>query len=152
MDTVLDFLNTLNAQHWAGFGVALLIAELLTGTTYILWPAVAAFVVALASYFGLHYWAIDVALFAVLTIALTAFAHPIVKRWRLAQGGTLINERATQLIGVRAVLTAFANGVGSVKINDSIWRAVSDEPLIAGEQVVIAEVHGTTLTVKRVAA
>jgi membrane protein implicated in regulation of membrane protease activity len=149
METVLDFLNTLNAQHWAGFGVALLIAELLTGTTYLLWPAVAAFVVALASYFGLHYWAIELTMFAVVTIVLTAFAHPIVKRWRLAQGGRPLNERAHQMIGTRGMLTAFANGVGSVKINDSIWRAVSNEPLIAGEQVVIAEVHGTTVTVKK---
>jgi len=152
MDTVLDFLNTLNAQHWAGFGVALLIAELLTGTTYILWPAVAAFAVALTSYFGLHYWAIELTLFAVITIVLTAFAHPIVKRWRLAQGGRPINERAHQMIGTRGMLTAFANGVGSVKVNDSIWRAVSNEALVAGEQVEIAEVHGATVTVKKPAA
>ena len=130
METVIDFLNTLDAQHWAGASVlALLIAEMATGTTYLLWPAVAAFVVALASYFGLNYWPVDMALFAVVTIALTGFAHPIVKRWRLAQGGRPINERAHQMVGTRGMLTAFANGVGSVKINDSIWRAVSDEPL-----------------------
>jgi membrane protein implicated in regulation of membrane protease activity len=151
MDTVLEFLNTLNAQQWAGFGAALLVIELFTGTTYVLWPAVAAFVVALASTFGLNAWPIDVALFAVLTIVLTAFAHPIVKRWRLAQGGRPINERAHQMIGTRGMVTAFANGVGSVKINDSIWRAVSSEPLVAGEQVEIAEVHGTTVTVKKLA-
>jgi inner membrane protein len=150
MDAIVAFLNSLDAQHWAGFGAALLIGELLTGTTYILWPAVAAFIVALANYFGLSYWPADMALFALLTIVLTAFAHPIVKRWRLAQSGRPINERARQMIGTRGLLTAFANGVGSVKINDSIWRAVSSEQLIAGEQVEIAEVHGTTLTVKKV--
>jgi len=149
MDGLVAFLNGLDAQHWAGFGVALLIAELLTGTTYILWPAVAAFVVALANYFGLSYWPVDMALFAAITVVLTAFAHPIVKRWRLAQGGRPLNERAHQMIGTRGLVTAFANGVGSVKINDSIWRAVSSEVLVAGEQVEIAEVHGTTLTVKK---
>jgi membrane protein implicated in regulation of membrane protease activity len=150
MDGIIAFLNSLDAQHWAGFGVVLLIIELFTGTTYILWPAVAAFVVALASFFGLSYWPADWALFAVVTIALTAYAHPIVKRWRLAQGGRPINERAHQMIGTRGMLTAFANGVGAVKINDSIWRAVSSEPLAAGEQVEIVEMHGTTATVKKV--
>jgi inner membrane protein len=47
------------------------------------------------------------------------------------------------------VVSNFANGVGSVKIADTMWRAVSEEALEAGQSVEVAAVDGTTLTVKR---
>jgi membrane protein implicated in regulation of membrane protease activity len=52
------------------------------------------------------------------------------------------------LIGTRGVITVFANGAGSVKIADTIWRAVSDEALDAGQAVVIDSVDGATLKVR----
>jgi membrane protein implicated in regulation of membrane protease activity len=43
----------------------------------------------------------------------------------------------------------FHNGAGSVKVNDTVWRAVSDDALVPGETVVIDSVDGATLKVKR---
>jgi inner membrane protein len=37
-----------------------------------------------------------------------------------------------------------------VKVNDTVWRAMSDEALEAGQAVEIAAVDGVTLKVKRV--
>jgi membrane protein implicated in regulation of membrane protease activity len=91
----------------------------------------------------------QIAIFAALTILLTAFGHPIVKKGREARSGRSLNERAAHMVGTRGVLTAFANGVGSMKINDSIWRAVSEEPLVAGEQVEVVSVQGATVKVRR---
>jgi membrane protein implicated in regulation of membrane protease activity len=56
------------------------------------------------------------------------------------------------MLGKRGVVASFANGVGSVKIADTIWRAVSDEALEAGQDVEVAGVDGVTLKVKRVGA
>jgi hypothetical protein len=151
MKDVLDFLVGLEPQHWLVFGLILLIAEMATGTTYLLWPGVAALITALVAFLHIGNWASDIALFAVLTIALTAFGRPLVRRFRRADSGARINERAAQMVGTRGVLTAFANGVGSMKINDSIWRAVSDEALQAGQQVEIAAVEGVTVKVRAVA-
>ena len=39
--------------------------------------------------------------------------------------------------------------LGAMKINDSIWRAESEEKLQAGDQVEVASVHGATVTVRR---
>jgi len=39
---ILAFLESMNAVKWGLFGVALVGLELVTGTTYILWPAAAA--------------------------------------------------------------------------------------------------------------
>jgi membrane protein implicated in regulation of membrane protease activity len=150
MEAIIAFLSSVQPQHWLVFGLVLLIAEMASGTTYLLWPAVAAFITALISYLHLGNWASDIALFAVLTIVLTAYGRPLVQRFRAADSGMRINERAAQMVGTRGTLTAFADGVGSIKINDSIWRAVSDEALQPGQHVEIAAVEGTTVKVRAV--
>lgn len=151
MDAIIALLSGVQPQHWLILGFVLLIAELMTGTTYLLWPAVAAFITALISFFGLTNWIADIAIFAVLVIALTAYGRPLVARWRNMGAGAneRLNQRSRSLIGGRGVVAAFANGVGSVKVNDTIWRATSDETLEPGQNVEIAGVDGTTLKVKR---
>lgn len=148
MDTLITFLTSLGPQHWLVFGLILLIAEMASGTTYILWPAVAAFLTALVSLSGMTNWVADMAIFAVLVIVLTFFGRPIVQRWRNEGGASGLNERSVSMIGARGVITVFANGTGSAKINDTIWRVVSDEALTAGQTVVIDGVDGSTLKVK----
>lgn len=148
MDTLITFLASLGPQHWLVFGLILLIAEMASGTTYLLWPAVAAFLTALISLAGATNWVADIAIFAVLVIALTAFGRPLVKRWRSENNAEGLNERSKSLIGTRGVITVFANGVGSAKIADTIWRVVSEDALTPGQTVVIDSVDGATLKVK----
>ena len=148
MDTLIAFMTSLGPQHWLVLGLILLIAEMASGTTYLLWPAVAAFLTALVSLAGATNWIADMAIFAVLVIALTAFGRPIVQRWRQEGGATGLNERSQTLIGTRGVITVFANGAGSVKVADTVWRAVSDEALQPGQTVIVDSVDGSTLKVK----
>jgi len=148
METLITFLTSLGPQHWLVLGLILLIAEMASGTTYLLWPAVAAFLTALISLAGVTSWIADIAIFAVLVIALTFFGRPIVKRWREENNAEGLNERSKTLIGTRGVITVFANGTGSVKIADTIWRAVSEEALTPGQTVVIDAVDGATLKVR----
>lgn len=150
MDTLISLLNQIGPQHWLVLGLILLIAEMASGTTYLLWPAVAAFAVALLAWLTPIGWEIEIAVFALLIIALTYFGHPIVKRWRNEGAASGLNERSTTLIGVRGVVQNFSNGVGSVKVQDTVWRAVSEEALEAGQAVEVAAVDGVTLKVKRV--
>jgi membrane protein implicated in regulation of membrane protease activity len=149
MDALIAYFMDFGPQHWLVLGLVLLIAEMLTGTTYLLWPAVAAFITALVSLSGVTNWIGDMAVFAVLVIGLTVFGRPLVQRWREAGADKLLNERSATLIGARGQITAFNNGAGSVKINDTVWRAVSDDALTPGETVVIDAVDGATLKVKR---
>lgn len=149
MDSVLEFVSVFGPQHWIGLGLILLIAEMSTGTTYLLWPAVAAFLTALIAWFGFTGIVAEVAIFAVLVIALTVFGRPLVQRLRSEGAASGLNERAQTLIGVRGQMMSFADGVGSVKVNDTVWRAVSDETLEAGQHVEVAAVDGVTLKVRR---
>lgn len=150
MDTLIAYLTNMGPMHWLVLGLLLLIVEMASGTTYLLWPAVAAFITALVALTGMTNWVADVAIFAVLVIVLTAFGRPLVQRWRSEGGASGLNERSATLIGTRGVITVFANGSGSVKIGDTVWRVISDDALAAGEPVEVASVDGATLRVKRV--
>jgi len=147
MDALLALLSIIEPQHWLILGLVLLIAEMASGTTYLLWPAAAAFVTALIAYFGVPNW-IELTIFALLVIALTYWGRPLVQNLRKREDATL-NERGAALVGTRGVVTEFANGAGAVKVGDTVWRAVSDEALTSGESVQVSAVDGVTLTVKR---
>lgn len=149
MDALITLLTNFGPQHWLVLGLILLIAEMASGTTYLLWPAVAAFVTALVSWLAPTNWIVELAIFAVLVIALTAFGRPLVQRWRNEGAANGLNERSASMIGKGGVVTNFANGIGSVKVQDTVWRAVSAEALEAGQAVTIEGVDGSTLKVKR---
>jgi membrane protein implicated in regulation of membrane protease activity len=149
MDSLLAFLMSIGPQHWLVLGLVLLIAEMASGTTYLLWPAVAAFITALISLTGLTNGVVELILFAAQVILLTWLGRPLVRRWRNEGAASGLNERGAALIGSRGVVANFANGVGSVKVQDTVWRAISEEPLEPGESVVIDAVDGATLRVKR---
>jgi inner membrane protein len=150
MDALVQFLTSLGPQHWLVLGLVLLIAEMASGTTYILWPAVAAFITALIAWIAPTGWVAELGIFAALVIALTAFGRPLVQRWRSEGGAKGLNERGESLVGARGLVANFADGVGAVKVGDTVWRAVSDEALAAGDSVQITSVDGVTLQVKRV--
>jgi membrane protein implicated in regulation of membrane protease activity len=150
MDTLISLLNVLGPQHWLVLGLILLIAEMASGTTYLLWPAVAAFITALVAWLAPTGWIAEIAVFAVLILVLTYFGHPLVKRFRNDGVANGLNERAASLVGARAVVANFANGAGAVKVQDTVWRVLSDEALEAGQEVEITSVDGSTLRVKRV--
>ncbi|HVY85563.1 MAG TPA: NfeD family protein [Caulobacterales bacterium] len=137
-------------QFWLGVALAFLIAELITGTTYLLWPAVAAGVTALFAAMGVPI-VLQVCLFALLTILLVLFARPIVRNRLLRKTDEpVLNNRAKALIGMRAsAAQTFVDGIGAVKINDSIWRATSAEPIEAGASVQVLAVDGVTLRVAK---
>ena len=150
MDLLLNTLSHLQPAHWLAFGFVLLIAEMLTGTTYILWPAVAAGITGLLAFSPAVTWQWQIALFALLTIVLTLAGRPLRGRLYRRNGASLLNERAASLVGQRgATAGPFVDGLGAVHINDSVWRAKSAEPIAAGGVTVqVLAVDGSTLTVK----
>jgi inner membrane protein len=152
MGLLVSLLMSIQPEHWLVLGLVLLIAEMSTGTTYLLWPAVAAGVTGVIAYLAPIGWAAQMGLFGALVIMFTALGHPLVRNRLLRAEAPALNERAAALIGVRgAAARDFVGGVGAVKINDSVWRATASEPIEAGALVQVLAVEGVTLKVKRAA-
>lgn len=138
---------------WLSVAVILLIAELLTGTMYLLWIAVAAFLTTLLLVaFPEMSPILQVISFAIITL-LTVILGKKYFPFALVNGGNDINNPNQRLIGQNVVLIDdFADGVGAVKLGDTRWRALLGEDYInqppkLGDLLVVLGVDGATLIV-----
>ena len=157
MTDLLDLWSHQPLWFWWALGAILIALEILSTTTYLLWPGIAAFLVGLLvmvvpSLDG----RVAIFLFAVLAVASTL----VWKRWgpgaTLAadEGGTL-NRRAAHYIGRAGVAAEdFAGTRGAIRIDDTRWTAVTvdgSEPRM-GEPLTVTGADGTALQVMRAAA
>ena len=65
-NVIITFLESIKATHWGLFGIGLVGLELATGTTYILWPALAALVTAVFVFMLPLSWGVQFILFFLL--------------------------------------------------------------------------------------
>lgn len=149
MDVIFSALEGLNLWWWLGLAAALLIAELLTNTTYILWPAAAALVTALlAPFVG---WPVELFVFAGLGIAFLIVGDRYVKPRLKAGADSGLNQRATYLVGERVtVVKGFTEGRGRVRHGDTEWSARTEDgaDLAKGASALVTQVDGTRLILK----
>ena len=150
MDGLLQTFAGVEYWHWLALGLVLLLVELVTGTTYLLWPAVAAWVTGLAAMIVPMPFTVQLIIFAVSVVLLLLFARPLVRNRLLAGPESDLNEPGRQLTGARGVaVAAFAQGEGRVRLGDTEWRAESDDAINAGDTVEVLGVNGSSLKVKR---
>jgi membrane protein implicated in regulation of membrane protease activity len=149
MEALFALLGQIEYWHWLALGLVLLVGELTTGSTYLLWPAAAAWIAGLAVLLLGIAWPAQLAVFGVSAIGLTALGRSYLRgRWLTGADVAPPNEPAARLVGQTAVAVAdFAHGEGRVRLGDSEWRAVSALPVRAGEAVVVERAEGATLHV-----
>lgn len=150
----MDFLTDLYATQpfwiWLAIGVALLAIEAAASTEWLLWPAVAAGVVAVLTAIGLRAGlAGEVAIFAGLTVAATLASRTLIKRVNPGDEPD-INDRDGRLVGQRArVVEAFVDGRGRVFVSGAEWPAeIEGAAPPAGESVIVESLTGSGLKVR----
>src|SRR5262249_36984567 len=150
MESLTALLDGLSPWCWWLVVVVLLLIETFTNTTYLLWPAAAAAMVALfASVLPLG-WETQLASFAALTVVLTILGDRfIARRWLKGQHShETLKQRGAQLAGQKVVATTeFVAGRGRVKVGDSVWLATlaGDASVAQGEVVEVVGYDGATL-------
>jgi len=150
MQNVLDLYASQPFWFWLALGVALLAVESALSTEWLLWPAVAAGVVAVLTAFGLRFgfWG-DAGVFAVLTIITTMASSRFIKRVNPSDSPD-INDRQERLVGQRArVVEAFVDGRGRVFVSGAEWAAeiVGEAPPV-GDSVIVESAAGSALKVR----
>ncbi len=146
---LFTFLEGMNTTRWMVFGFALLVLEVLTGTTYILWPAAAALIVGLIVLVVPLAWPMQMLLFALISVGLLFYGHNKVVAARKARKPSDLNERAKSMVGKRVkAVVDFDAGEGRVQVGDTQWRAAMEEGNAkTGDELRIVSVKGTTLYV-----
>ena len=128
----------------------LLAVEAAFSTEWLLWPAVAAGIVAVVAALGLPLGVLgEVALFAALTVAATLLSRQLVQRVNPSDSPD-INARDSRLVGQRAqVVQGFVDGRGRVFVSGAEWVAEIDGATpLAGESVIVEAVDGSKLKVR----
>ncbi|HEX4182907.1 MAG TPA: NfeD family protein [Caulobacteraceae bacterium] len=124
MEQVEVFYGLYPFWTWLAVGAALLALETATGSGYLLWPAVAAGVVALmtlAVHVGLP---LEVVIFALITIGLTVLARRYWPPHPRKHHHPQLNDRGARLLGRHGeTVGAFAGGQGRVFVDGAEWTA-----------------------------
>lgn len=148
-NVLVQMLESMSGTKWIIVGVLLLILEVVTGTTYILWPAVAALIVGLIAFVLPLGWEMQFLLFFILSSILLVVGHKFVRPKMKGGEPSDLNDRARSMVGMRVKAIAdFETGMGRVQVGDTQWRASIDEGTAhAGQELRVVSVKGTTLKV-----
>ena len=150
----MEFIADLYAAQpfwiWLAIGVILLAIEAAFSTEWLLWPAVAAGIVAVLAALKLSVGLpVEIALFAVLTIGLTLVSRRLIKRVNPGDAPD-INARDSRLIGQRArVVEGFVDGRGRVFVSGAEWPAeIEGAGPAVGESVIVEGLTGSGVKVR----
>ncbi len=147
---IISALETMNATKWGLLGLGLVALELVTGTTYILWPAVAALAMSAWVFFLPLSWEMQFILFFILSTLLLIVGHMYLKPLMKSGEPSDLNDPGRTMLGRRVIaFTDFENGHGRVTVGDTQWKASteSQDPKI-GDALIITAVAGATLIVE----
>ena len=142
------FLASLHFWHWWILAALLAAVEAVAPGIFFIWIGAAAAIVGLAVLIlpGMG-WEIQVFLFAILAAVAVFIGRRFVHR-RTESRDPALNRRGERYIGRQFTLeTAIVNGRGSIKVDDSVWRATGPE-LPAGRRVKVVGADGTVLRVE----
>ena len=135
---------------WLGLLALFLIAEFATVQLTTVWFALGALVSLLLAAFGVDNVAIQIIVFALVSLVSLILTRPLVKKW--------MNRRtqptnADMVIGEEAVVTEAidnAQAKGLVKVKGAVWsaRSADDRQIPIGATVTVKAIEGVKLIVE----
>jgi len=145
---MIDILVNPTFWHWLVLACVLLGIEILAPGAFFLWLSIAAATSAFIAFLvPTLSWAIQYTLFAIFCVV----SLILWKRFARVDTETdqpQLNQRNQQYVGRTIALSeAIQNGVGKVRIDDSLWK-VSGTDAAVGTQVKVIGVDGSTLLVE----
>lgn len=142
----------LNGWGWLTLSVILIGLEFLAPGVYLMFVGFAALIVSIAVFIlpGLGgEW--QLIAFAVLAVISVLIGKKYLMEKETASDDPTLNKRGTQYIGRKCeVVTAFKNGTGRIRVEDTNWSATGDKDFAAGASVKIVGMDGTRFKVEAV--
>ncbi len=143
-----QFFPYVGGWFWWIIAIILLIGELFSPGVFLIWLAGAAALTGIFDYFLELTWRMEIALFAVFSVALVLASWQRVMASRKAVSDEPhLNRRQASYVGRSIPLEdAIVNGTGKVRIEDTLWQ-VTGPDLPKGALVTVTGVSDARLTV-----
>ena len=144
------FLTSLNCWHWLGFGVLLMIVELLGCAGFLFWLGLSALALGvILGVFPTLPWAFQFVLFGLGSVLSSVLWWQHLKKQPGRTENVNLNRRSQQYVGrVFTLEQALINGRGYIKVDDSQWRIEGDE-MPVGTRIKVIDVDGVILKVEK---
>ena len=147
---MVPFIIGLGSWKWVILGAILLALELAVPGAFMMWLGLAAILVGLISFAVDWSWQAQLVAFAVFTAASVPLWRRFARKVDPQLESPFLNRRTEALIGrVFTLERPIVDGVGAVRIDDTIWR-VSGPDAAAGSRVKVTRADGANLTVESV--
>ncbi len=123
--------------------------ELLTLTFFLLWPALAALIVALLTWIMPDMaigW--QIVAFAAFSVLLLIPGRKWVKNSSLVKNESIVNDRSASMVGRLGYIVSGKDGLYRVKVGDSEWGGRGDDALKVDDQIRVKSVDGIVLVIE----
>lgn len=148
---IWDYVISLGPWNWFVLAAILFGIEIIAPGTFILWLGFAAVAVGLISLAIVWPWQAQVVAFAVLSVASIFLWRRFARKVETEPDRPFLNRRADALVGrVFKLDRPIVDGVGAVRIGDTVWRVMGPD-CPAGSEVQVTRVEGADLRVERMA-
>jgi membrane protein implicated in regulation of membrane protease activity len=146
--SIFSLIGTLGPWNWLIAAALLLAMEIAAPGMFMLWLGVAAILIGAVSFAIDWSWQMQILAFALVSLALVPayrhFAHKVER----PGDQPFLNRRADALVGkVFTLDKPIANGAGTIRIDDSIWRVTGPDSG-AGTRVRVTRADGAVLHVE----
>jgi membrane protein implicated in regulation of membrane protease activity len=142
---------------WCILGAILIVAEIFTSGFVLLWFGIGALAAAFVGLVGINSLALQFAIFALVSIGLTAASRTIfVNYFSRETTGDSLRTGMDSLPGKIGTVVSSSRGAmqeGAVKVFGSTWTAypaAGESPLEAGERVCVERIEGSSIYVRRI--
>ena len=135
--------------HWLSLAGVLIVVEILAPGIFFLWLGIAAALVGAVSWVwpDIH-WQVQVLLFAAASVLAVVLSRRFVRSHPIETDRPNLNRRGEEYVGRTFTLDqAIVDGIGRLKVGDTVWRAAGPE-LPAGTRVRVIATDGATLRVE----
>ena len=128
---------------WIVVGIALVIAEVLTFTFYLLWLGIGAMTAGFTAWIFPNNYYIQFAVGAIVALVLTFYTRPLRRKMKQVPG---FIDKVEDLIGSKGVVleTIEPEGLGVVRVGTETWSAKADE-LIEQDETIVVIARGTSI-------
>ena len=145
---MMPLVVSLGPWKWVILGAILLALELAVPGAFMMWLGLAAILVGVISFAVDWSWQAQLVAFAIFTAASVPLWRRFARKVDPQLESPYLNRRTEALIGrVFTLDKPIADGVGTVRIDDTIWR-VSGPDAAAGSRVRVIRAEGASLTVE----